>query len=115
MTAEQMTVTVIVASLAVQAIKFVWVGLLSQPKPTEGAVRVIAFIVAAVLAFLWRSPIALPVPAADPVAFAVALVESALAIFIFAHLVYDVLLDKILTGLDALTLARLFKRPMLAP
>ena len=115
MTAEQMTVTVLVASLTVQAIKFLWVGLGGQQKPGEGAMRVIAFVVSAALAFLWRSPVALPVPAADPVAFAIALVTAAGQIFIFAHLVYDVLLDKLLTGLDNLTLARLFKRPMLAP
>ena len=115
MTPEQMTITVLVASLLVQAIKFLWVGVGGQPKPTEGAMRVIAFVVSAALAFLWRSPIALPAPAADPVAFTIALVAAAGEIFIFAHLVYDVLLDKLLTGLDSLTLARWFKRPMLAP
>ena len=115
MTVEQMTVTVLVASLPVQAIKLLWVGIGRQPKPPEGVMRVIAFIVSAALAFLWRSPVALPAPTADPVAFAIALMTAAGEIFIFAHLVYDVLLDKLLTGLDNLTLARLFKRPMLAP
>jgi branched-subunit amino acid transport protein len=115
MTAEQMTVTVLVAALVVQALKFLWIGVGKRPKPSEGALRAVAFVVSAILAFLWRSPIALPAPASDPVAFAIALVEAAAVILIFAHLVYDVLLDKILTGLDTLTLARLFKRPMLAP
>ena len=115
MTTEQMTVTVLVAALLVQAIKFVWVGLLKQAKPTEGATRLIAFVVSAALAFLWRSPIALPIPATDPVAFAIALMAAAGEIFLFAHLDYDVVLDKLLTGLDALTLARWAKLPMLAP
>lgn len=85
---EQVRTLIIVAVVITQAIKIVYVGLLKQPKPSEGVMRIIAFG-ASVVAGYFYSGVVLP-PLDDPMALATALLEGASTIFIFAHLAYEV-------------------------
>ena len=112
MSAEQLMVTVLVSSGIVQAIKIVYVGLLKRPKPSKLVLQVLSLAVSVVLAYFWRSPVALPDPTADPMTFALALVTAAGTILTFSHLVYAALLENLLKGVDALAFQR---RGVLAP
>ncbi len=62
-------------------------------KPGRVVVNVGLFIVATALSFLWARP-ELP-PIDDPMAFAIALSEAAVAAFGFASLAYNILLKNV--------------------
>ncbi len=111
LTPEQTFVVMLATSGVVQGIKIVYIGLLKQPKPSVGVQRVLAFLVSVGLAYFWRSPVALPDPGVDPVAFGLALLTAASAVLGGAHLIYDVALDDILSGLGQ----ALFRRNVLSP
>ena len=86
--------TVLVAILRFAASKFGWV-------PGHGIVALIVFGVSVVVAYFFAKPI-LP-PLGDPMAFAVAITQLALAVLGVAVLVYEWLLKKVLDGLATRT------------
>ncbi len=103
LTVEQVRTLVIVAVVITQAIKIVYVGLLKQPKPSEGNMRIIAFG-ASVIAGYFYSDVVLP-PFSDPMALATALLEGATTIFVFAHLAYVVIVSNFLGWLKGLNVS----------
>jgi len=112
MTAEQIITVGIVASVIVQGIKIVWVGLAHKPKPNKVTFMIIALVTSTGLAYVWHGPVALPDPSVDLGAFAQALALAAAEVFGVAYVVYAALLEKLLAGFDML----LFKgRALLAP
>jgi len=112
MSPEQAALLALIAAALVQAIKIVWMGLAGQPKPPTVALQAIAFAISAVLAFFWTPLGELPVPAADPVAYALALLAAAGVVFLAASGIYVVLLEALLKGLDGALFGR---KKVLAP
>jgi len=111
MTPEQTALLALVAVALVQAIKVLWMGLGGQPKPPAVVLQAIVFVISVALAFFWTPVGQLPVPAADPVAYALALLAAAGVVFLAAGGIYVVLLEALLKGLDG----ALFGRKVLAP
>jgi hypothetical protein len=91
----------VVVTIIVQFIKYVWVGLLKKVKPSARVLSVIALVIAVAGAYFWRDPVALPDPSVDPVAFGTALLSAAGAIFAAAHFFYEFVLDKLIGSLAA--------------
>jgi len=101
MTVEQGALLTAIVVVLVQAIKYVWVGLLKKMKPSARVLGAIALVIAVVGAYFWRDPVVLPDPSVDPVAFGSALLSVAGAIFAAAHFFYEFVLDKLIGGLAA--------------
>jgi hypothetical protein len=91
LSAEQILLLGLVSSGVSQLLKIV-VSKLGY-NPGRIAVNVVLFIVASALSFIWARP-ELP-PIDDPMAFAIALSEAAVAVFGFASLAYNILLKQV--------------------
>jgi len=89
----------IIATLIVQFLAIVWVGLLKQPKPSKGIMRWIVAGVAIIWGYFYAD-VTLP-SFDDPMLFIIALVEGLGAIVVIAHNAYEVILKPIMEWLDA--------------
>lgn len=98
LTPEQVMLLGLVTAGIIQSAKIVWMGLFKKPKPTEGQIRWIVFVVSIAISYFW-SDVALP-PITDPMAFAVDLIIITLNVFVFAHLIYATILKGVLEWID---------------
>jgi hypothetical protein len=92
LSADQIIVVGLIASVVTQLLK-----LLADKagfKPGKVVVNIGLLIVAVVLALFWGGFNA-PAPGGDPMEFAVALLEQAIAVFGFASLIYNLLLKDV--------------------
>lgn len=91
LSAGQIILVGLLASVVSQVLK-----LLSSKagyEPGRLVVNLVLFVIASALSFLWARP-ELP-PIEDPMAFAIALSEAAVASFGFASLAYNILLKNV--------------------
>lgn len=108
LTDEQTLVLSLVAMAILQFLKIVWVGLLKRPKPSTGVMRWALAVIGIGFGVLWGG-VKLP-PLDDPMTFLTALVTLAGTVVIYAGLVYDYLVERILGWLDTAALrSRLLK------
>ena len=107
---DQLFLLTIIATLIVQFFSVVWVGLLKQPKPSKGVMRILVFVVAVVWGYA-DADIVLP-PIDDPMEFAIALLSAGSAVLVVAHNAYKVILEPVLEWVDAKLLGG---RTILAP
>jgi hypothetical protein len=91
LSAEQILLLGLVASALSQVLKLAASKL--GYDPGRIVVNIVLFVVATALAFLWARP-ELP-PIDDPMAFAIALSEAAVAVFGLASLAYNLLLKNV--------------------
>ncbi len=85
---EQLLIASGVAMGIIWVATIIWMKLLKKPKPSREVMKVIAFVAATALAYLW-TPIKLPDPNEDLFVFVTALLVSALSVFKVAQLIYD--------------------------
>ncbi len=110
LTGEDIVLLALIGTGIVQLFSVVWVGLFKQPKPTEGMMRVIVFVVAVVWAY-FATEIEFPA-IEDPMQLAIALLEYGMVILVVAHNAYEVILKPVLEWVDAKVLGG---RTVLAP
>jgi hypothetical protein len=99
LTSEQVIYVTIIATLLVELLKFVlkkWKNI----KMSKLVVTIIVYVFSMILAYLFLAPI---IPAStDPIALTNSILQIALSVFAYATLVYNLLLDKVITGLGNL-------------
>lgn len=88
----------------VQLLKVIWVGLLGNPKPSVGVMRILVMVIAIGYGYI-NTDIALPV-LDDPLEFVTALVAAAGAVLVVAHNAYEVVLEPFLAWIDEKVLNR---------
>lgn len=98
-------IIVIATAAIIQLLKIIWVKLLKKPKPSAGQIRWIVFIVAIPLAY-FMGGFNLMIPTEDPMKFALALIAEAGEILLFAHVLYEAILEGVLKWLDEKLLKR---------
>ena len=107
--AEDTIYLTLIATLIVQFLKIVWVGIFKQPKPSAGILRIVVFVVAVAWGY-FDAGVEMPVYE-DPMQFALALIEGVGLILIVAHNAYEVILKPVLGWLDS----KILRRAILAP
>lgn len=85
---EQIFIASAIGTAIVWLFTVIWMGLLSQPKPSENVMKGITFVSSTGLAYFW-TPIELPDPSVDLFAFVTALLVSAISVFKVAQIIYD--------------------------
>lgn len=99
LTPEQVIYVTIIATLLVELLKFVlkkW----KQIKLTKFVITIIVYVLSMILAYFFLSP---SIPAStDPISLTNSVLQIALSVFAYATLVYNLLLDKVITGLGNL-------------
>ncbi len=112
LTGEQIVTLSLITLVIVQGLKIIWVGLLKKPKPGKGPMRVIVFVLSVPIGLLFSG---LTLPAlSDPMAFAQELIATAALVLVYSGLVYDYMLDGVLSFLDQPLVGRA-GRSILAP
>ncbi len=85
---EQIFVASAIGTAIVWLVTIIWMGLLKQPKPSEGVMKGIVFVTSTGLAYFW-TPIILPDPSVNLFAFVTTLLVSAISVFKVAQIIYD--------------------------
>ena len=91
LTVEQIMMVGLIASFVSQVLKVLFEK--AEIYPSRLVVNIALFVIATAISFLWARP-ELP-PIDDPMAFAIALSEAAVAAFGFASLAYNILLKNV--------------------
>lgn len=95
----------LIATAIIQGIK--WIGQLKGNPLAAKWVRLIVFIVSLGMGYIWIQP-AIPKPV-EPMEFLLALIAGLSAVGGAAKVIYDVLLERVLKGLDLIFQFRGFK------
>jgi len=114
----QLGLLTLIAVVLVQLIKIGWIGVLGRPKPSKRALKLLLFVVAVPLGFVWAAPVLpafpeLPVLVGEPfeivgvvlafagsvIVFLGGILAAASAVFVFARLAYEKLVEDVLKSL----------------
>ena len=113
LTTDQISQLSVLVLVVVQAIKIVYMGLLKQPKPSVGQLRLFVFVISVPLGYFY-SGIKLPA-LTDPLALAQAIFALGTQVLVVSGLVYEYVLQGLAQFLDNQVLGRRGKTPVLAP